>query len=163
MPPIEQFAEFAGNHVLLTTGLIGSLMLLIFTEIQRKTRALTDVPPQTAVALMNNDAKVIDVRSAERFKAGHLVGAENLDASALAPDSAKLKALAGKPVLIVCDNGINSGKLAASLRKAGAETVFSLKGGLAAWRQENLPLIAPRKEKLSKAERKKSKSAQKSS
>jgi rhodanese-related sulfurtransferase len=43
-------------------------------------------------------------------------------------------------LLTVCDSGQTSGKAAAVLRKAGYENSFSLRGGIQAWRAENLPL-----------------------
>ena len=46
-----------------------------------------------------------------------------------------------KPLLTICENGMNSGKAANLLRKAGFGSVFSLKGGLRQWRSENLPLV----------------------
>jgi rhodanese-related sulfurtransferase len=44
--------------------------------------------------------------------------------------------------LLVCDSGARSAALVAQLRKQGLENVFSLKGGLAAWQQENLPVVS---------------------
>ena len=55
-------------------------------------------------------------------------------------DGLKLKK--DRPVLLVCDNGARSGRAAGNLRKKGFEQVFSLKGGLQSWRQENLPVVS---------------------
>jgi rhodanese-related sulfurtransferase len=44
-------------------------------------------------------------------------------------------------VLTVCDNGTAASRAANALRKAGFESVFSLKGGLGAWRADNLPVV----------------------
>lgn len=150
MPSIEQFAEFSGNHVLLTTALLGSFMLLIFSEFQRKSRALSDVSAQTVIGLMNSDAVVIDTRSVEQFKKGHLVGARNFPGKDLAADDARLQSIKESPIVIVCDTGMQGARIAAALRKNGIEQAFSLKGGVAAWQQENLPLVAERKEKKDK-------------
>jgi rhodanese-related sulfurtransferase len=46
-----------------------------------------------------------------------------------------------KVLLVVCDTGTSSGRAAGTLRKAGFENAFSLKGGLNAWRTENLPVV----------------------
>jgi rhodanese-related sulfurtransferase len=43
--------------------------------------------------------------------------------------------------LLVCDNGARSAECAAKLRKDGIENVYSLKGGVSAWQQENLPIV----------------------
>ena len=43
-------------------------------------------------------------------------------------------------MLIYCQSGITSGEVADRLLKAGHAKVFSLKGGIAAWVQDQLPL-----------------------
>ncbi len=159
MPSFEQFVEFANNHPLLSVGVIGSALLLIFTEIQKKARAISDISPQTAVAIMNQKAKVLDLRTPEVFQRGHLVGAKNVLPSDVSAGSAAVSGLGEQPVLFVCDTGMQSSKLAATLRKSAGLNSFSLKGGVAAWQAENLPLVGGKKEKLPKSKRKKDKSA----
>ena len=46
-----------------------------------------------------------------------------------------------KILLTVCGDGSSSGRAAGQLRKSGYENTFSLKGGLAGWRADNLPLV----------------------
>ncbi len=156
MPSVEQLAEFAGNHAILSTALIGSFMLLVFSEFQRKSRALSDVPSETVIALMNSNATVLDLRSAEQFRKGHLTGARNLEGDVTADDS-RIAAMKDKTLVIVCDTGMVSARTAAKLRKAGFDNTFSLKGGLAAWQQSNLPLVSDRKDKQGKKGGKKGK------
>ena len=47
-----------------------------------------------------------------------------------------------RTVILVCDNGTNSSRCTDQLRQEGFESVFSLQGGLSAWQQENLPVVA---------------------
>ena len=47
----------------------------------------------------------------------------------------------GKPILLVCDNGLASQKAAAALKAAGRPDVYSLKGGIDAWVQAGIPLV----------------------
>ncbi len=54
--------------------------------------------------------------------------------------SKKLDRLKNKPLIVVCDNGVDSQKAAASLSKQGY-TVFALAGGLRAWSGAELPLV----------------------
>ena len=74
---MDTYLEFAGNHPLLVSALLLSFFVLIFTELQRKARGLTNLDPQDAVRLINADAVVIDLRSAEAFARGHIVNANN--------------------------------------------------------------------------------------
>ena len=47
-----------------------------------------------------------------------------------------------KGTVLVCENGASSAECAARLRKQGIDNVFSLKGGVMAWQQENLPIVS---------------------
>ena len=92
--------------------------------------------------LINKGALVVDVRKAEDFQAGHIVGARNVAFDRLGQDSELLnKKKKNRVVLTVCESGPTSAKAASVLRKAGYEAVFSLKSGLSGWRSENLPLV----------------------
>ncbi|MEM1263474.1 MAG: rhodanese-like domain-containing protein [Pseudomonadota bacterium] len=154
MPSFSQFAEFATNHPILASGLFGSLLILVFSEITRKARALVDLSSADVVRLMNGDGLVVDARSEEAYAKGHLAGARHIPAADIAPDNKKFKRLTDKPVIIVCDSGMASGKLANTLRKQGLTDVFSLRGGLEAWQRDSLPLVAERKEKKNKNKKK---------
>ena len=150
MPSIEQLAEFSANHVFLVSALAGGILLLLFSEVQRKARGMVDLPPQDVVRLMNADAEVIDVRNAESFKKGHLVNARNVPLEQIVQDSEKISSTTDKALVAVCDNGYAAAKAATAMRKAGYEKAFSLKGGLAAWQQENLPLVTEKKKQKKK-------------
>ena len=137
---MEQLAEFAGNHVLLVAGLIGSFALLATYELRLRAQAVTHVSPSDAVKLINKSALVVDVRSPEAFNGGHIVNARNLPLAELTADPDPLKKNKTKILLTVCDSGTESGKAANLLRKAGYENTFSIRGGVRAWRADNLPL-----------------------
>ncbi|MEM8982184.1 MAG: rhodanese-like domain-containing protein [Pseudomonadota bacterium] len=154
MPPLSQFAEFATNHPILASALFGSLLLLVVSEITRKARALVDLSSTDVVRLMNGNGQVIDTRSEDAFAKGHLAGARHIPAADVSADNEKFKRLTDKPVIIVCDNGMASSKLAGTLRKQGLADIFSLQGGLEAWQRDNLPLVAERKEKKNKSKKK---------
>ena len=144
---METYLEFAGNHPLLISALVFSLFVLIFTELQRKARGITKVEPQDAVRLINADAVVIDLRSAEAFARGHIVNAKNLPFEDLPANKEKISKYAKKSIVAVCDAGMTSAKVVESLRKTGVENVYGLKGGINAWTQANLPLVTGKKTK----------------
>ena len=144
---MEQYLEFTANHPILISALLFSFFLLVFSELRRKSRGLTNVEPQAAVALINADATIIDLRSAEAFSRGHIVNATNIPLEELAAGSDKLKKLGSKPILTVCDAGVSSNRAVDTLRKSGFDSVYSLKGGITAWTQANLPLVTGKKTK----------------
>ena len=78
---------------------------------------------------------------------GHIVGAKNIPFDELEANQSKIDMYKTKPILAVCDAGMTSGRAVAMLKKSGVESVYGLKGGIAAWTQENLPLVTGKKTK----------------
>lgn len=133
--------EFVGAHPWLSLGVVGSLLAALFNEVRLRSLAVSALAPATAVQAINKGAAIFDLREPKAYGQGHIPNARNMRAAEV-PGTPKLKS--GKPVVLVCDNGSASGRLAQDLRKKGSEQVFSLKGGLAAWQRENLPVIGGR-------------------
>ena len=138
---MAQLAEFAGNHVLLVLGLFASWCLVLVYELRMKSLALTHVSAADTVRLINKGAMVIDVRSPEAFQRGHIVNARNIAAAELDSNKEVAKKQKSKTLLTVCEDGTGAGKAANSLRAAGYNNSFSLKGGIKSWQAENLPLV----------------------
>jgi rhodanese-related sulfurtransferase len=90
---------------------------------------------------MNGGAVLVDLRAANQFKDGHIAGARNLPADQLAADPKAIGKLAAKTVVLYCGDGATTAAAQRTLERAGVKDVFSLRGGLAAWSQENLPVV----------------------
>lgn len=142
---MDTYLEFAAEHPILVTALLFSFFLVVFTELRRKAQGITNVDPQEAVKLINADALVLDLRSGEAFARGHIVNARNVPADELTPGNEKFEKFKSRPVLAVCDTGMSSSRAVDTLRKAGFESVYGLKGGIHAWTQANLPLVTSKK------------------
>lgn len=142
---MEQYLEFAGNHPVLVGALVFSLLLLVATELRRKAMGVTSIEPQDAVQLINKDAVVIDLRSAEAFSRGHIVNARNIPYDELPAKQEVIDKYRSKPIVAVCEAGMTSGRAVARLRKEGFEKVYGLRGGINAWRQASLPLVTAKK------------------
>ncbi len=144
---MDRLLEFAGNHTLLVFALVTSFLLVLFTELRRKATGMMAVQPADAVKLINNDAVVLDMRSADSFSRGHIVGARNVPMDELDGHLDKLARFKSKPVVAVCDAGITSSKAVNKLRNSGFESVYNLKGGMNAWGQAGLPVVSGKKTK----------------
>lgn len=153
LTPMDRYLEFVNNHTLLVAGLLLTFFLVVFTEIRRKSQSVRSLEPQDAVKLINDDAVVIDLRSAEAFSRGHIVNAKNIPFDELGSRQETIARYKSKPIVAVCDAGMTSGKAVESLRKSGIENVYGLRGGISAWTQANLPLVTSKKTK--KARKKK--------
>jgi rhodanese-related sulfurtransferase len=137
---MAQLVEFAGNHVWLVTGLVAAWAAVMFYELKQRGQGLTHVTAADAVRLINKGALVIDVRKPEEFQTGHIVNARNIPSERV-QQGEEVNKKKDKILLAVCADGATSGRAAGALRKAGYPNAFSLKGGLAGWRADNLPLV----------------------
>ena len=137
---MQELIEFTSANPWLISGLIASGLAVVFYELREKARDIGSLNTALAVRLINDGSKVIDLRPADSFATGHIVDAQNIPEKDLLENPDKLKKHK-KSTLLVCDTGSRSAEAAASLRKEGIENVFSMKGGLAAWQQENLPVV----------------------
>jgi len=144
---MDQFLEFTGNHTVLVLALVISFFVLLFTELRRKAGGLVSIDPTEAVRLINNDAAIIDLRNAESFGRGHIVNAKNIPLDEFEAKRDTVSDLKSTPLVTVCDSGISSNKVVASLRKSGFESVYGLKGGMNAWSQAGLPVVTGKKTK----------------
>lgn len=138
---MEQFGEFVTNHWILFTALALVVLLLVNDLAGGIGRAVKEVSPQQAVQLMNRDgAAVVDVRDPKDFQAGHIVGAINIPEATIRERLRELEAARDRPLLLYCSTGMVSGRAGSLLKKNGFGRLYSLRGGMAAWRQENFPV-----------------------
>ena len=127
--------------MLLVSALMISFFLVVFSELRRKASGLINVEASEAVKLINNDAIVVDIRSADAFARGHIVNAKNIPPDELDSRLSQLEQHKANPVIAVCDNGITSSRAVNTLRSAGFESAYGLKGGMTNWNQAGLPVV----------------------
>ena len=97
--------------------------------------------PTQAVLLINREkANVVDVRSAEEFASGHLIGAKNIAIDTLESNLGKAINDKKRPLILVCASGVRSQRAQKIATKLGFEQAHSLSGGLKIWQEANLPL-----------------------
>lgn len=136
-----QLIEYAGNHPYLVAAAVLLLVVLIVSELRTRIQDFAAIAPNDAIRLMNQGGLVIDVRERAQFDAGHIGEARNIQPKDLASSAEQLKKYREKPVIVCCDSGMQGGTAARELSKLGFSKVFNLRGGLGAWRSENLPLV----------------------
>ena len=152
---MDKFLEFTGNHVLLVSALMISFFLLVFSELRRKASGLVNVEASDAVKLINNDAIVLDIRSADAFARGHIVNAKNIPNDELDAKLDQLERYKSTPIVAVCDAGVTTTGVVNKLRGAGFESVFGLKGGMSGWGQAGLPVVTAKKTRSKSGKQKK--------
>ena len=152
---MDKFFEFTGNHVLLVSALMISFFLLVFSELRRKASGLVNVEASDVVKLINNDAIVLDIRSADAFARGHIVNAKNIPNDELDAKLDQLERYKSTPIVAVCDAGVTTTTVVNKLRGAGFESVFGLKGGMSGWGQAGLPVVTGKKTRSKSGKQKK--------
>lgn len=132
---MEQFFTFVVEHWLLWLVFFGILAFIIQDEFNGAS-AKGRLEPFQAVNLINHQhAVVCDIRDHELFGKEHVLNAMNVSADELDGNNKYQK----KHVVLVCENGNESQALLGKLQKNGFEHIYSLNGGMAAWRQAELP------------------------
>jgi rhodanese-related sulfurtransferase len=137
---VERLIEYIGHHPVLSGAAVVVAIAAIVVELRARANSFMAIGPQDAIRLMNQNALVLDLRPAEAFASGHLAGARNLPLEQIGQAGETLKKYKEKPVVVYCDTGSNSGSAARKLAEQGFTKAVNLRGGLEAWRAENLPV-----------------------
>lgn len=85
-------------------------------------------------AIKQKDVQLVDVRTPEEFKEGHIKGATNIDFFSddfLTQFDAYDK---NKPLYLYCRSGNRSAKASKKLSEAGFKNIVDLEGGYKAWK-----------------------------
>jgi rhodanese-related sulfurtransferase len=140
---MERLLDYITRHPFLAGGTAVLALAVLAYEASRARSGGQSVSPMDAVRLMNQGAVLVDVRSQAEFDSGHILDAKHVPQDQLASSSETLKKYKDKVVIACCESGMRSGAAARVLQAQGFTKVVNLKGGLQAWRAENLPLVKP--------------------
>lgn len=140
---MAQFIEFVTNHPLLSLAWVVIFLLIVSGWIKSRFSAIRQVSPTELTMLVNRqDGIVLDIRSEEDFKKGHITGARQLPASQITEQKlAGLEKQKDAPIIVVCQAGMTAQKSAAALAKQGFTNVSVLQGGMGAWSGASLPVV----------------------
>lgn len=137
---MERLLEYVGHHPWLAAAAVAMVVLVIIYELRARAGNVGAVSSQEAIRLMNQGALVLDIRPQAEFAAGHLHGARQLPSDQILNAGDTLKKHKEKPVLVYCESGSLGAAAVRQLIAQGFTKAFNLRGGLAAWRAENLPV-----------------------
>jgi rhodanese-related sulfurtransferase len=138
---MNRFFEFATAHPLLIAAIVLAALVAVVLEIRHRASGSGSVGPTEAVLLANQGALMLDVRNDEQYADGHIIDARHVRGSDLESSADSLKKYKEKAVVVYCDTGGTSAAAARVLRSKGFTRVVNLRGGLQAWKQENMPLV----------------------
>jgi len=138
---MQEYIDFISNHPALSGAWVIIAVLLIQSAIKSKLSKVKAVNSQEATLLINKqNAVVIDVRTEEEFRSGHIVNAKNVTVANIEANKLSgIEKYKQRPVVIVCATGARSAGAGDKLVKAGFEQVCSLTNGMSGWATANLP------------------------
>jgi rhodanese-related sulfurtransferase len=139
-PVLSSIFDFVQKNLLLFAVAVSSGAMLLWPLVRRAGGGPSIGTAQATQLINRQDALVLDVRDAGEYDGGHILGAKNLPlarAESGAGDVAKKK---DATLILYCDSGDRATRAAGALRKQGYTKVFTLSGGIGAWKQAGLPV-----------------------
>jgi rhodanese-related sulfurtransferase len=137
---MDRILEYLAHHPWLSLGTALVAALVVVYELRSRTETQVSVSPQDLIRLMNQGALVLDLRTQEQFQSGHLAGARQMSGEQILKAADTLKKHKEKLVVVYDDTGSLGAAAVRQLTAQGFTRAFALRGGLTAWRADNLPL-----------------------
>ncbi|MGY3568506.1 rhodanese-like domain-containing protein [Vibrio sp. SCSIO 43135] len=144
---MQEYIEFFQQNMILSLVWVGLFIALIMSIVKSSTAAYKEITASETTLLMNREnGVVVDIRSKDEFKKGHITDAVHILPSDIkANNLGSLENHKSDPIIVVCKTGQTAQESANLLAKAGFEKVNLLKNGLVAWNEANLPLVRGKK------------------
>jgi rhodanese-related sulfurtransferase len=137
---MDRLIDYSGHHPWLLALAVAAAIAVALYELRLRAQSVGALPPQEVIRLMNQGATLLDLRPQQAFQEGHITGARHLDAAQIASAGESLRRYKERPLIVYCDRGTAAGAAVRALTQQGFTKVFNLRGGIAAWRAESLPL-----------------------
>ncbi|CAG9613923.1 Thiosulfate sulfurtransferase GlpE [Bacillus rhizoplanae] len=110
----------------ITVGFIGYSVWMYFYQ-----KKLVKTLPEEEFRAGYRKAQLIDVREADEYNAGHILGARNIPISQIRLRYKELRT--DQPIYMYCQNGFRTGRAAQFLKKHGYKEFYQLRGGFKTW------------------------------
>lgn len=124
---------------------VASAAVLLFDLIRNRQGGDSLSPVEATLKINREDALVLDVRTQDEFVRGHIAGARHVPLPDLEQRLAEFAKQKSRPVILCCQSGARSASALATLKKAGFEQAFNLRGGLQEWERAGYPVSRKRK------------------
>jgi rhodanese-related sulfurtransferase len=113
--------------------------LKLVDDAKTRIRELTVEETRTRL-LLNEGARLIDVREDHEWQAAHAAGAEHLGKGVIERDIEQLVPDKDTPLILYCGGGYRSALAADTLQRMDYKNVYSMAGGWKAWKEAGAPI-----------------------
>ncbi|HTW75444.1 MAG TPA: rhodanese-like domain-containing protein [Steroidobacteraceae bacterium] len=137
---MDHLLQYLSHHGVAAALAVATALAVLLYEAWLRLQNAAAVAPQEAIRLMNQGATVLDIRTSQAYAEGHINGARHLEAAQIPTAGDALKRFKERTLIVYCDRGALAPSAVRTLSRQGFTKVVNLRGGLAAWRSENLPL-----------------------
>jgi rhodanese-related sulfurtransferase len=133
--------SFIQNNWMLVLVFVASGAMLVWPLVQRRLGPAKEIGTLELTRLLNDrKALLLDVRETKDYEGGRLPNAVHVPISQLGSRGGELAGMMDRPVVTYCARGQRSMLAARALAKLGFKEIYSLRGGINAWRQAGLPV-----------------------
>ncbi len=137
---MERLIEYVTHHPLMAASAVLAVVVLFVYESRVRASGFAAISSQDLIRLMNQGALVLDIRKPEDFALGHVNGAKQLSSDQILTAGDNFKRFKEKPVVVYDESGSLAAAAVRQLNHQGFTKAFSLRGGFAGWRAEQLPV-----------------------
>lgn len=131
-----------GSRSLLTLLVIATAIFFVVSNFQKQNFDIRSVSANEAKVLIDSGAVIIDVRSEEKYKQGHIPGAILIPITLLRTGiPVSIAQAKSKPIVVYCNDGVTTGPEGTHLlNKAGYTKAVNVKSGIEGWTGAGLPV-----------------------
>lgn len=139
---MDIYFSFLLAHWELSLATLIVILLIVIYEGHERVRGIAHLSVQRAVELINREnAVVLDIRDGKLFKEGHILHAVSMPIHDFQKKISQIEKYKQQPIILVCAMGNQSMHALKILNKHGFKQVYSLKGGMGAWRLASFPVV----------------------
>lgn len=138
---VRALTQFLLDNIMLVMLMLASGALLIWPSVANLLYGARQIGTLEATRLMNkSNALILDVRETGEYASGRIPKSRNVPLRELSRRIDEIGKFKDKPVIVTCASGARANSALRALKGAGFTEIYSLKGGINAWRDASLPV-----------------------
>ena len=137
---MERLLEYVSHHPYLAASAVFAVVVLFVYESRVRASGESAISTQDLIRLQNQGALVLDIRKPDAFAQGHVANAKQLPSDQILTAGENFKRYKEKPVVVYDESGSLAAAAVRQLTQQGFTKAYSLRGGFAGWRAEQLPV-----------------------